>query len=64
MRKLRRAPLSKFKAKDMFRASGLPLLGVSATQMERNRKKSADGYHRLCAVYSFHEDLLIQCKIV
>jgi len=24
----------------------------------------ADGYHRLCAVYSFDEDALIPCKIV
>jgi hypothetical protein len=24
----------------------------------------ADGYHRLCAVYSFNEDALIPCKIV
>lgn len=24
----------------------------------------ADGYHRLCAVYSLNEDLMIACKIV
>jgi len=24
----------------------------------------ADGYHRLCAVYSFDEDAMIPCKIV
>jgi hypothetical protein len=24
----------------------------------------ADGYHRMCAVYSFDEDALIPCKIV
>jgi hypothetical protein len=24
----------------------------------------ADGYHRLCAVYSFDEDVLIPCKLV
>lgn len=24
----------------------------------------ADGYHRLCAIYSFNEDAWIQCKIV
>jgi hypothetical protein len=23
----------------------------------------ADGYHRLCAVYSFDEDAVIPCKI-
>ena len=24
----------------------------------------ADGYHRLCGIYSFDEDALIPCKIV
>jgi disulfide oxidoreductase YuzD len=84
--KLRRAPLSSFKAKDIFRASGLNLLGVSNSHVEKDRKKIksgkklsplllvrdklhgrvviADGYHRLCAVYSFDEDAEIPCKIV
>jgi hypothetical protein len=83
---LRRAPILRFKAKDIFRASGLSLLGVSNTHVEKDRKKIADGkelsplllvrekvngkviiadgYHRLCAVYSFDEDALIPCKIV
>jgi hypothetical protein len=39
-----------------------PLLLVRATN---NQKVIiADGYHRLCAVYSFDEDALIPCKIV
>jgi hypothetical protein len=84
--RLRKAPLSKFKAKDVFRASGLSLLGVSNSHVERDRKKVvasqplsplllvrtadnqrviiADGYHRLCAVYSLDEDAVIPCKIV
>ena len=84
--KLRRAPLSAFKAKDIFRASGLSLLGISNNHVEKDRKKIkngkelsplllvrdklrgkvviADGYHRLCAVYSFDEDAEIPCKIV
>jgi disulfide oxidoreductase YuzD len=84
--KLRRAPLSVFKAKDIFRASGLSLLGISNNHVEKDRKKIksgkklsplllvrdklrgkviiADGYHRLCAVYSFDEDAEIPCKIV
>ena len=84
--RLRKARMSSFKAKDVFRASGLPLLGVSNFQIEKNRRKIlegtkispllfvrdkrhgkvviADGYHRLCAVYLFNEDLLIPCKIV
>jgi hypothetical protein len=83
---LRQAPLAQFKAKDIFRASGLPLLGLSNLHLERDRSKIlagqplspillvraadngkvivADGYHRLCAVYSCDEDALIPCKIV
>ena len=84
--KLKKAPLSQFKAKDIFRASGLSLLGVSNSHVEKDRNKIedgkllspilllrdernskvviADGYHRMCAVYSFNEDVLIPCKIV
>jgi hypothetical protein len=84
--KLRRASISQFKAKDIFRASGLSLLGVSNSHVEKDRKKIhdgrklsplllvretergrviiADGYHRLCAVYSVDEDAMIPCKIV
>jgi hypothetical protein len=84
--KLKRAPVSKFKSKDIFRASGLSLLGVSNTHVESDQQKIrsgnalsplllvrastlgkvviADGYHRLCAVYSFDEDAIIPCKIV
>ena len=84
--KLRTAALQEFKAKDVFRASELSLLGVSNSHVEKDRKKItkrtplsplllvrdpknskviiADGYHRLCAVYSFDEDQWIPCKIV
>src|SRR5208283_2539691 len=84
--KLGSAPVSTFKAKDIFRASRLSLLGVSNAHVEKDRQKIqsglklsplllvrdsaqgkvviADGYHRLCAVYSFDEDALIPCKIV
>ena len=83
---LRRAPISQFKAKDIFRASALSLLGVSNSHVEKDLKKIkggkelsplllvrdkanarviiADGYHRLCAVYSLDEDALVPCKIV
>jgi len=83
--KLQRARMSKFKAKDIFRASRLSLLGISNYHVKKDRKKIkarqflsplllvrddkngkvviADGYHRLCAVYSFDEDALIPCKI-
>ena len=83
--RLKRAAISQFKAKDIFRASGLSLLGVSNSHVEKDRGKIeagkeiaplllirdpvrgrviiADGYHRLCAVYSFDEDAVIPCKI-
>jgi hypothetical protein len=84
--RLRRARMSSFKAKDIFRASGLSLLGVSNEHVEKDRRRIregkplsplllvrdkahgkvviADGYHRLCAVYSFDEDAEIPCQIV
>jgi hypothetical protein len=83
---LKDAPVSIFKAKDIFRASQLSLLGVSNLHVNKDQEKLkagvqlsplllvrdeengkvviADGYHRLCAVYSFNEDALIPCKIV
>jgi hypothetical protein len=83
--KLRHASISEFKAKDIFRASALSLLGISNSHVENDRQKLqsgsavsplllirnsangrvviADGYHRLCAVYSYDEDATIPCKI-
>lgn len=84
--KLKSAGMSSFKAKDIFRASALSLLGISNYHVETDRTRIknriklspillvrdtlnrnviiADGYHRLCAVYSFDEDAVIPCKIV
>ena len=84
--KLKRVEVSQHKANDIFRASGLSLLGISDSQVEKERNKIkagkplspilllkdkrngkvviADGYHRMCAVYSFCEDELIPCKFV
>jgi hypothetical protein len=84
--KLRRAAMVEFKSKDIFRASGLALLGGDNSHVSKDRKRIeagqqisplllvrdaahgkvliADGYHRLCAVYSFDEDAVIPCKIV
>ena len=86
VKRLRRAKVTQFKAKDIFRASGLSLLGVSNSHVKKDQQKItrgekispllllrdrkrgrlliADGYHRLCAVYSFNEDAVIPCKIV
>ena len=83
---LKKAEITQFKSKDIFRASGLSLLGISNQHVKKDIKKIedsitlsplllvrdpknskliiADGYHRLCAVYSFDEDALIPCKIV
>jgi hypothetical protein len=83
---LETAEMTQFAAKDIFRASGLSLLGVSNSHVAKDRaviiskeKLSplllcrdkvndklviADGYHRLCAVYTFDEDAMIPCKIV
>lgn len=82
---LRKAPITQFKAKDIFRASRLSLLGVSNERVEHDRRKIwkgkklspillvrdaehgkvviADGYHRLCAIYGFNEDVWIPAKI-
>ena len=86
VKRLRLAPITRFKAKDIFRASALALLGVSNSHVKKNLKKIkkrgkmvplllvrdsdhgkviiADGYHRLCAVYSCDEDAVIPCQIV
>jgi len=77
VRKLRAAPISSFKSRDIFRASQLPLLGLSNEHLRSDQKKIrkgkklsplllvrdtangkvviADGYHRLCAAYTFDE---------
>lgn len=84
--RLKAAKIVQFKAKDIFRASQLSLLGISNSHVDKDRKKIrdgiglspillvrdehngkvtiADGYHRMCAIYSFDEDAWIHCKIV
>jgi hypothetical protein len=78
--------MTTFAAKDVFRSSGLSLLGVSNGHVQEVRTQIiekialspvllyrdvrngrliiADGYHRLCAVYTFDEDAMIPCKII
>ena len=85
VRRLKKAKPAVFKAKDIFRASRLSLLGVSNSHVQRDGKKIlankkvsplllvrdmanggviiADGYHRLCAIYSLCEDADIPCRI-
>jgi hypothetical protein len=86
VRRLKKARPSTFKAKDIARASGLSVLGISNANVDRDRKKIregrrlsplllvrdsangrlivADGYHRMCAVYSYDEDAVVPCRIV
>jgi hypothetical protein len=42
-KRLRRSPRIEFKAKDIFRASGLSLLGISNAHVEKDRRKIAAG---------------------
>jgi hypothetical protein len=43
MTRLRRSPIVQFKAKDIFRASQLSVLGVSNSHVEKDRKKIRQG---------------------
>lgn len=43
MKGLKGAPVVQFKAKDIFRASRLSLLGVSNSHVEKDRKRIRDG---------------------
>ncbi|HTB64200.1 MAG TPA: hypothetical protein VK737_11515 [Opitutales bacterium] len=86
VKKLRRESMTEFHAKDVFRASRLPMLGrdnyhvkkvrakilagekISPILLVRDEENSkvviADGFHRMCAVYTFDEDAMLPCKIV
>ncbi len=44
IQKLKQAPVSSFKAKDIFRASGMSLLGISNSHVEKDRKKILAGH--------------------
>jgi len=85
VKKLKKAPMVEFKAKDIFRAAALSLLGPGNSHVKKDIVKIesgngisplllirdsasgkvviADGYHRLCAVYTFDEDAVIPCQI-
>lgn len=43
VKKLKRAPMSEFKSKDIFRASSLSLLGTSNSHVERDLRKITRG---------------------
>jgi len=44
VRKLKRAVITQFKAKDIFRASGLSLLGISNAHVEKDRQRIQSGH--------------------
>ena len=84
--KMKRARMAEYAAKDIFRASAVPMLGRGDSHVERYRSQIkrkqpisplllcrdprlgkliiADGYHRLCAVYTFDEAANVLCKII
>jgi hypothetical protein len=86
VKQLRKTEMQEFHAKDIFRATRLPLLGadnyhvkkvcakilqgqeISPILLVRDEPNGkviiADGYHRMCAVYTFDEDAVLPCKIV
>jgi hypothetical protein len=86
VKKLKQAKTTKYYAKDILRASALPLLSPRDSLVKKTHEKIlagkrisplllvrdmptgrlilADGYHRLCAVYSIDEDAELPCKIV
>ena len=84
VQRLQKAPITRYAARDILRAAGVSLLGVSDSDEERqkilagdkisplllvrNDKNAqvivADGYHRLCTVYTFDERAMVPCKIV
>jgi hypothetical protein len=41
--KLKRASMSQFKAKDIFRASGLSLLGISNSHVKKDQQRIESG---------------------
>ena len=43
VKSLRKAPITSFKAKDIFRSSGLSILGISNLHVERNTEKLKSG---------------------
>lgn len=85
VRRLRRAGMSQYAAKDILRASGTSILYVEAFDWSRHQKKLnsgdplapiilvrqgngapliiADGFHRLCALFSADEGIKVPCKI-
>ncbi|NEX64201.1 hypothetical protein [Noviherbaspirillum galbum] len=85
-KRLRRAEMTEFSAKDILRASGTSIMYVEAFDWSKHEKELdtgkplapillvrqdsgapliiADGFHRLCALFSTDEQIRVPCKIV
>ena len=81
---LRKAPITRYAARDILRAVDPSLLGIADSDEERKnilageeiaplllvrhartgRVIVADGFHRLCTVYTFDQTAMVHCKIV
>lgn len=69
---MRKAKQVEYVAKDLLRASGLPLLPRGEAHVEDDLEKLsreralvvADGYHRICAICHYDEDVSVRCRIV
>jgi hypothetical protein len=86
VKKLKRAEMSAYAAKDILRASGTVLSDIQAFDWTKqqgeirsgeplspillvrgedgSRLIVADGFHRMCAVFSTDEHVIVPCKIV
>jgi hypothetical protein len=84
-RRLKRAPMAQYAAKDILRASGTSILYIEAFDWSKHQKELtagkplapillvrqenggsliiADGFHRLCALFSADEEIKVPCKI-
>jgi hypothetical protein len=86
VKKLKRADMSAYAAKDILRASGTSLSDIQAFDWAKQQSEIrsgeplspillvrredgsrlivADGFHRMCAVFSTDEHVVVPCKIV
>lgn len=84
VRDLRKTATRSYIARDVLRASGSSLVGIAASEDERDglmehdqvaplllvrhRKTAqvvvADGYHRLCTLYTIDPQSIVYCRIV
>lgn len=85
-KKLKRAGMSQYAAKDILRASAIPITEIQAFDWTKQQEEIdqgtplspilivrqengghliiADGFHRLCAVFTSDQGINVPCKIV